>query len=247
MTESYPHFKDKDAISHVVEAQSRGLISAAEIHGIETPGFISSLADTARDTAMILLLIAPFLMLFEIQNAYLYSAFFLVGWIVWRFGRAAQLGWARLERLHRVLEQEKWEIEHNRPQERDELRELYRAKGFDGKLLEDVLDVLMADGDRLLKVMIEEELGLSLENVEHPLKQGLGAAIGGFIAASFIISALYFWQSLGLIITSLIMVGCAGGILAYFAQNRLIPAIIWNSALGLFSFGLTYYIIQIFL
>ncbi len=100
-------------------------------------------------------------------------------------GRSAWLGWSRLERLHRILAQEKWEIEHNREQEREELGVLYAAKGFEGKLLEDVLDVLMADGDRLLKVMVEEELGLTLESQVHPLKQGLGAGFECYLPAFF--------------------------------------------------------------
>ena len=182
------HFKGKDAIGHVAEAQAKGMISAAEIHGTEIPGPISAGADSARDTAFLLLLLSLILQFLDSKLVPVPVLFvFLMGLLVFRTGRSAWLGWFRLERLHRVLEQEKWEIEHNRDQERAELKELYRAKGFDGKLLEDVTDVLMADGDRLLKVMVEEELGLSLENVEHPLKQGLGAFIG-VLAAGLIAS-----------------------------------------------------------
>lgn len=232
---TYSHFEDKDAIGHVVDAQAKGMITAAEIHGIETPGHIAAGADAARDTGVLLLLL----------NQAPYLPFFLIGWAVWRIGRAAWLGWARLERLHRVLAQEKWEIEHNRPQERDELRELYRAKGFEGKLLEDVLDVLMADGDRLLRVMVEEELGLSLQNVEHPLKQGLGAGIGVGLAALAALPALYYSSAWGLALSSLLVIGLSALILAKFAQNRLIPAVVWNLALALFAFALSYYTYQL--
>lgn len=229
MTKTPIHFKDKDAIGHVVEAQARGIISAAEIHGIETPGSISAGADAARDTALVLLLFYPFLPLPFLPS-------FLAGWIFWKIGRAAWYGWARLERLHRILEQEKWEIEHNRAQEREELKELYRAKGFEGKLLEDVLDVLMADQDRLLRVMVEEELGLSLENVEHPLKQGIGAGIGAFFAALIVLGTPFY------LVSSLLTIGAASAVLTHYAQNRLIPALVWNIALGLVSLGLSYYV-----
>lgn len=239
MTDNYTHFKDKDAIGHVAEAQAKGVISAAEIHGIETPGYISAAADAARDVAVISLLFLP------LMPKISHLAVFLLGYVAWRGGRAAWLGWARLERLHRVLEQERWEIEHNRTQEKDELRELYRAKGFDGKLLEDVLGVLMADGDRLLRVMVEEELGLSLENVEHPLKQGMGAGIGAAAASLLILLSLNFGLFWGSVAVSLIIIGIASSILATFSQNRLIPAIIWNIALGLLSFGLTYFTLQL--
>ncbi len=35
----------------------------------------------------------------------------------------------------------------------------------------------MADDNRLLRVMLEEELGLTLEAYEHPLKQAFGALL----------------------------------------------------------------------
>lgn len=239
MTDSYTHFKEKDAIGHVVEAQAKGVISAAEIHGIETPGYISAAADAARDVAVISLLFIP------LMPSFSHLAVFLLGYIAWRAGRAAWLGWARLERLHRVLEQERWEIEHNRAQEKDELRELYRAKGFEGKLLEDVLGVLMADGDRLLRVMVEEELGLSLENVEHPLKQGLGAGIGALAASLLMLFGIYFGLFWGSVTIALVIIGIAASVLASFSQNKLIPAITWNIALGLLAFGLTYFTLQL--
>jgi hypothetical protein len=239
MTDSYTHFKDKDAIGHVVQAQAKGVISAAEIHGIETPGYISAAADSARDIAVIFLLFLP------LMPKVSHLAVFFLGYIAWRTGRAAWLGWARLERLHRVLEQERWEIEHNRSQEKDELRELYRAKGFEGKLLEDVLGVLMADGDRLLRVMIEEELGLSLENVEHPLKQGFGAGLGALSASVLLLLGLYLGLFWGSVAIALVIIGIAAALLASFSQNRLIPAITWNIALGLLSFGLTYFTLQL--
>jgi hypothetical protein len=106
---------------------------------------------------------------------FLMLSLFSFGWAVWKTGRSALLGWGRMERLHRLIEEERWEIQHHRAQERRELGEMYRAKGFDGKLLEEVLDVLMSDDNRLLKVMLEEELGLTLEAYEHPLRQAIGA------------------------------------------------------------------------
>src|SRR5262249_53556095 len=123
-------------------------------------------------------------------------------WLIWKTGRSAWLGWSRIERLHRVVEQEKWEIEHHRQQEREELKALYATKGFEGKLLEDVLDVLMADGDRLLRVMVEEELGLTLESHEHPLKQAVGAGLGVLFSSILCLFGLWLYPSLGLLIAA---------------------------------------------
>jgi VIT1/CCC1 family predicted Fe2+/Mn2+ transporter len=169
-----------------------------------------------------------------------------LGTTVWKLGRSAWLGWTRLERLHRIVAEERWEIEHHRPQERDELRVLYEAKGFHGKLLEDVLDVLMADGDRLLRVMIEEELGLSLEVFEHPLKQGLGAAFGALSAGVAVTVATWLWPSYGIYIAVCAVIGSAAGVSAYLERNRIVPAMIWNLGIAALAFSAVYFLLDWF-
>lgn len=239
------HFKGKDAIGHVAEAQAKGLVSAAEIHGTEIPGPISAGADAARDTAFLLLLFSLFLELLVPNSPALFLLMtFSLGLLVFRTARSAWLGWFRLERLHRVLNQEKWEIEHNREQEREELKELYRAKGFQGELLENVIDVLMADGDRLLKVMVQEELGLSLENVEHPLKQGLGASIGVIAAALLCLFGQFLFGHYGLLAFSLLTIAISAAITAIYAKNKTIPALVWNLAFCIVAYGLIVFLFQ---
>lgn len=241
MSEQPTHFNGKNAIQHVAEKQAEGVISSAEIHGTEVPGHIGAFADSLRDTVVLLFLVAIF------DHSFHALLFILLGWTAWKAGRASWLGWSRLERLHRVLEQEKWEIDHNRPQEREELTELYRAKGLEGKLLNDVIDVLMADGDRLLKVMVEEELGLSLKKLEHPIKQGVGAFIGSLIPGLILIAIGEFASPLVFFLSGLLMIALASALLAHYARNRLIPAITWNLAIASLALGITYYTHQLFL
>lgn len=239
------HFKGKDALGHVIEAQAQGILSNAEIHGLEIPGYLSALGDSARDTALLLLLVGEILLFLSIPHPYLILALLSCGWFLWRLGRSSWLGWFRLERLHRALEQERWEIEHHRQQERDELRELYAAKGFEGKLLEDVLDVLMADNERLLKVMVEEEMGMTLGTTEHPLKQGLGAAAGVAIAAIACIGLLYAIGASGLIIGAFGTIGLSAAFTARLAQNKTVPAIIWNLGIAVLSSGVLYCLLEL--
>lgn len=239
MSQEPAHFKGKNAIQHVAEKQAEGVISSAEIHGAEVPGHIGAFADCVRDTVIV------FFLTLVIYPNYPALFVFLLGWTAWKTGRAAWLGWSRLERLHRVLEQEKWEIDHNRPQEKEELTELYRAKGFEGKLLADVIDVLMADGDRLLKVMVEEELGLSLKQLEHPIKQGFGAFLGTFIPGALLLLIGLYTTPLTFILTGLLMIALSSALLAHYARNRLIPAIIWNVAIATLALGITYYTQQL--
>lgn len=246
--ETPKHFKGKDAIGHVAEAQAQGILSAAEIHGTEMSGHMGAGTDAARETALVLLLLWVSLVHLtdSFQQIFVILAIFSVGWLIWKIGRSAWLAWSHLERMHRIVDQERWEIEHHRQQERDELRVLYATKGFEGKLLEDVLDVLMADNERLLRVMVEEELGLSLEKYEHPLKQSLGAAIGTCCAIAVCLAAFFIYPSLGLMAAALIALGVAAGIAAYFEQNRLIPAIIWNIGLAILAFGVVYFLFEYF-
>lgn len=241
------HFKGRDAIQHVAEVQAQGKIESTELHGTEPPGYLSAAADAIRDSALFILLIwipiasfqmnMPKLMVFGLLCALVF------GWMLWKCGRSAWLGWSRLERLHRILEQERWEIQHHRPQEREELRALYSVKGLEGKLLEDVLDVLMADDNRLLRIMIEEEMGISLETHDHPLKQALGTFLGIIFSAFLCLMGFFAHSIFGLPIAALISVGVGAWLSAYYAQNRIIPAIVWNVGLAALAAGTAYYLL----
>jgi len=245
---SHDHFNGKTAVKHVAEAQARGIIATAEIHGTEIPGSISSATDAARNTVILLLLSHSLLTYWSILPHQILASLTLLsfGWLIWMAGRSGWLGWARLERLHRTLEEERWEIEHNREQERDELRALYEAKGFEGKLLDDVMDVLMADGDRLLKIMIEEELGLSLEVDEHPLKQSLGAACGTVFAAALSLTFYLFWSNIGIYVASVSTIVISSYLSAHYQGNRLTSTIVWNLGLAFIAGASTYFLITFF-
>lgn len=233
------HFQGKDAIGHVAETQAKGILTSAEIHGTEIPGHISAGTDAARDTSIILLLV--WLICFKSLPL---MAIFLTAWLVWKCGRSAWLGWLRLERMHRVVEQERWEIKHHRKQERNELRELYGAKGFEGKLLEDVCDVLMADDERLLKVMVEEELNLRVETYEHPLKQAFGAAVGVAIAGGFSLLCFTIWGALGMWLSTITTILISSALTAYYEGNKMISAIVWNLGIACLTASVVYFLLD---
>jgi len=85
------------------------------------------------------------------------------------------------------LDRERAEIRDDYEHEREEVRALYAAKGFRDPLLSQIVDTLSADEDRLLKVMMEEELGLAMYHVNHPLVVGLwnfaASAAAGLVLA----------------------------------------------------------------
>lgn len=229
------HFKGKDALQHMVEVQAVGKITSAEIHGAETPGYLFAATDACRETTLALVLLSLF-MPHDIKALFAFSAAF----IFWKMGRAAWLAWSRLERLHRVMDEERNEIEHNRAQEKEELKALYQAKGFQGRLLDDAVDVLMADGDRALRVMLEEEMGFRLEENEHPLMQGFGAAAGALVAAVTLLLATLGGEAIFL--TSAVLLFCLSSYLtAHREHNKIIPAMVWNIGIGLFSYLVAYF------
>jgi vacuolar iron transporter family protein len=230
------HFEGKTVVEHLKAARAKGAMAAAEIHGAEMPGHLSAFADAARDTGVVLVLLW---ILFPLQPKLF--LLFAAGLFFWKVGRSALLGWARLERLHRVIEEERWEIEHHREQEKEELTEMYRAKGLTGKLLDEVITVLMADDNRLLRIMLEEELGLALEAYEHPLKQSFGAAIGVAVAAALFTAGYYFLPAGPLFATAITMVAAAL-VAAKLERNRRIEAAIWNLSVAAFAIGATYFL-----
>lgn len=237
------HFKGKKPLEHLLEARLKGKFASSEIHGTEIPGHISAAADAAKETSLILLVLWTLLG----SSAHWLILIFLSAWLVWKVGRSAILGWARLERLHRVIEEERWEIEHHRPQEQEELRALYAAKGFSEPLLTEVIDVLMADDNRLLQVMLEEELGLTLESYEHPLKQAAGAFLGVLGATLILSFGLFFLPFWGAPLCAALVIALSAGTTAQLERNHPLPFIIWNLATALLAAGAAYFLTQIFL
>ena len=229
------HFEGKDAVQHLKKARLKGLIAASEIHGVETPGSISAGIDALHDTILVLLIlwaIFPFLPL-QTHLPLLITLGF--SFCIWKTGRSTLLGWRRLNRLHKLIEEEKWEIEHHRGSEKEELTELYRAKGFEGKLLAEVIDVLMADEDRLLKVMLEEELGLTLETYEHPLKQGFGAFLGSLSGFIVLLIGFFLNPTFAIPLFGAFLLIATTLILSKKEIKSFLPPLTWTCAVILFA------------
>jgi hypothetical protein len=239
------HFEGKSVADHLREARTKGAVAAGEIHGSEMAAHLAAATDSSKEMAVLLALLGGTLFLFSSPMVLLLVI--AGGWTVWKTGRSAFLGWAKLERLHRLMEQERWEIENNREEEKMELTALYRAKGLSGKLLEQVIDVLMADDNRLLRIMLEEELGLTLESYDHPLKQAAGAFTGCILGALF--GLLGFWIAgiSGLLLGALSVFVAASFLRAKAEKNKALTAVVWSLAIAFLSFGVEMALFSLFL
>ena len=238
------HFKGKGVLEHLKEARKKGHIASKEHHGIETQGHLIGGADSAKETALIALLI--WIVSFDLHISFSLTASLLIlvlaGVFFWKVGRSACLGWSRLERINKLIEEEKEEIRSNRDEEKSELTAMYQAKGFSEPLLSKVIDVLMADENKLLGIMLEEELGVSLESYEHPLKQALGTGIGILLAAFTLSASILISPSLGPFIAAPLVIGIASAFMAHLESIRVLPATVWNLSITFLAAMTTHFL-----
>ena len=75
---------------------------------------------------------------------------------------------------------EYWEVDNLPELEKDEIRVIYKEQGFEGELLEEVVNVITSDKDRWVNVMMKEELVMFDEDKSPVI-------IGGVTYLSFII------------------------------------------------------------
>jgi len=157
----------------------------------------------------------------------------------------------RLRYLESELDRERRELRDDPAHEREEVRALYAAKGFRGPLLTQVVDVLCADDDRLLKVMMEEELGLFVQHVNHPLLVGLWNGVGGAVGVLLLAlpvcvqepSTTLVWMPMGAAVI-LLLVAVATSRLT---RRAMIPMYVtWLIGAGVAA-GVTHFLAQLML
>jgi len=87
---------------------------------------------------------------------------------------------------------EYWEVDHLPEKEREEIREIYAAKGFEGELLEQVVAVITSDKDRWVDVMMKEELNMIKEE-KSPVAMG-AVTFFSFVLIGIIPLIAYLWD-----------------------------------------------------
>ncbi len=146
------------------------------------------------------------------------------------------------------LERERAEIRHHPEHEREEVYALYRAKGFEEPQLTHVVDTLCADDDRLLKVMMEEELGLFMHHIPHPLTVGVwnffGALASGLLISLPVLwlspSVTHWWMTAG----GAILLGIVSVVCAKATQRSMIEFFTVGAMMALVTGGVVYFLAQ---
>lgn len=228
------HIQERSVIEHLAKARQKGYLASVELHNYGFSSKLFSFIDAFRDG-----LILFSLMLLTFPNM-LWPI--VLGFTLWRGLKMTLQGFMRLERLHFLVREEKYEIDHHRDEEREELMAIYATKGFKGAILEEVVATLMADDNRLLQVMLEEELGVSFEMLDHPVVSGLIASLGMLSAAFALIGLSHL--PYGIIYGSLFLIMLAA---FYEVKKQKLPSLsplIWNLAALVFVFMCAHFMAQ---
>ncbi|MBK7408878.1 MAG: VIT1/CCC1 transporter family protein [Saprospirales bacterium] len=150
-------------------------------------------------------------------------------------------------RRHRA--QEYWEVDNIPDKEEEEIREIFRGKGFEGALLEQVVQVITADRDRWVEVMMKEELEM-IEEVKAPIAIG-AVTFASFLTVGFIPLLVYVWDYLGsfpgdLFIWSSILTSLAfvfiGFLKTYITETSRIVGMLETFTLGAIAAGVSYFV-----
>lgn len=116
------------------------------------------------------------------------------------------------ERVEQARREEERQIEHFPEGEREEIRQIFAAKGFEGELLESIVEGITQDRRLWVNTMLTEELGLQLEG-PRPLHAGL-ATFGAFLLVGLMPLLPFLLPGLSLDTTFLL--SCSAAAVAFF-------------------------------
>ncbi|MBM3167904.1 MAG: VIT1/CCC1 transporter family protein [Bacteroidetes bacterium] len=144
---------------------------------------------------------------------------------------------------------EYWEIEHLPEIERAEIEDIYRAKGFKGVLLQQIVDHICADKTLWVNEMMKDELGM-MRDSKSPFKIGL-ATFASFLLVGLIPLTVYLWNffypsSINIFFWTSVLTGLAfllvGWLKSVVTQTSALRGIGETVLLGLLAAVVAYYV-----
>ena len=122
---------------------------------------------------------------------------------------------ARNEFIEMKRKQEEWEIENLEEQERDEIRDIYKEKGFKDELLEDVVRIITSRRKVWIDTMMKEELGL-IEDEKEPIDSSVSTFVGFNLIGLIPLIPFMVFMAIGIELNSEAFVYSIASVLAAF-------------------------------
>lgn len=160
-------------------------------------------------------------------------------------------GKSECDYFNHEVEQESLEIELCPEIEKEELRRIYKKRGFEGKLLEDIVNHISQNKKQWIREMVIDELGTTDLEHDHDLKEPLIIFVAFLIGASFptLPYILMFNSSIDGDLLFKISTGITiGGLFIAGAMKHFVTGVNWLKSglemltVGLFAFGISYII-----
>ncbi len=144
---------------------------------------------------------------------------------------------------------EYWQVNNLPEKEYEKVREIFIEKGFEGKLLDDVVQVITSDKDRWVDIKMKEQLRM-IEETKSPFMMGFITYIS-FIVIGLIPLLIYVWDYIwgltgNLFLWTSIFTSFAfifiGFLKSYVTETKKIKGIIETLALGTLAALVSYFV-----
>ena len=193
--EAIEAYKTRDVEASKKAHTSDRIKAATEEHKTESGAYIGEAVYGALDG-----IVTTFAIVAGVEGAGLSSGIVLILGFANLIGDGLSMGVgsylstkSRREYEKSERKRELWEIENYPQGEREEIREIYRKKGFSGADLDRAVEIITSDKDIWVNTMMREELGI-IEEDSPPFLNGLSTfisfIIAGFIPLLFFVLAL---------------------------------------------------------
>jgi len=142
------------------------------------------------------------------------------------------------------------EVQGERSDGKDMIHKIYKRRGFKGKLLDEVAEVISADKDHFVDVVMSEEYEM-LPEKKSPFAIGI-ATYAAFIIVGFTpllaytLDSIFNWKyehlfAITMVLSALAFVG-VGLLKSQVAQTNKLRAVVETLALGALAAGFAFYI-----
>ena len=122
--------------------------------------------------------------------------------------------------------------------EREEIRQIFAAKGFDGDVLDRIVDTITADEPRWIETMLTEEWGLAA-NLPHPLRSAAATFVAFVLAGAAPLLPFALALSLRAQIGWSIALACLAFAIIGAWRARIYREPLWSGAVGTLLTGLS--------